>query len=303
MPSLYPRRILSIQSHVSSGYVGNKAAVFPLQLLGYDVDVINSCLLSNHTGYSKGAPGICITGEDLSQNLKGMKSNGLLKQISHLLTGYMGTASCLTALVDAVTLLRTEASSSLTFVCDPVLGDNGKLYVPEQLVGIYIDKVLSHADVLIPNVFELSLLSKSILTSEHDAFNACKQLQETHKICSVIVTGARFQDQGKTLSVLVSSRSTNSYVQFAIDTDYINGSFTGSGDLMSALLLAWMDKIPDDPVLACSNAMASVSAVLLDTANHPFDNAFCRMPELRLIQNQNAILHPPTHLLRVRKIY
>ena len=46
-----PERILSIQSHVVSGYVGNKSATFPLQLLGFETDCINSVQFSNHTGY------------------------------------------------------------------------------------------------------------------------------------------------------------------------------------------------------------------------------------------------------------
>lgn len=43
--------ILSIQSHVAYGYVGNRAATFPLQRLGFDVWAVNTVQFSNHTGY------------------------------------------------------------------------------------------------------------------------------------------------------------------------------------------------------------------------------------------------------------
>ena len=82
-----PDRILSIQSHVVSGYVGNKSAVFPLQLLGFDVDVVNSVHFSNHTGYPHGFEGDVLQGTQLVQILEGLKRNGLLENIGHLLTG------------------------------------------------------------------------------------------------------------------------------------------------------------------------------------------------------------------------
>lgn len=302
MPTSKICRILSIQSHVTSGYVGNKAAVFPLQLLGYDVDVLNSCLLSNHTGYKQGAPGIRLHAEDVMQVLKGMKSNGLLPAISHLLTGYIGTSSCLNAVFDTVHLLRSESKSDLVYVCDPVLGDNGKLYVPEELVEIYIHKILALATILTPNSFELGLLTRTNVTNEDDAFAACHYLHDHYQIPIIVVTGTMFDPKSHKISVLAFYHVGKKHLKFAIDVDYIDGNFTGTGDLMSALLLAWSDKIPDDPVRAYSNATASVSAVLMKTARLPKSEGLAPFPELRLIQSQDAILNPPADLVRVRMI-
>lgn len=296
------RRILSIQSHVTSGYVGNRAAVFPLQLLGYDVDILNSCLLSNHTGYKHGAPGLRLTGDDVSQILQGMKSNGLLTGISHLLTGYIGTPSFLRAIVNTVELLHAEASPNLVYVCDPVLGDNGKLYVSEDLVQIYIDKVLPLATILTPNSFELGLLTRSKISSEEEAFAACSTLHKTYRIQTIVVTGTCFQEPKETVSVLVSSNEGGKHVRFAVDADYIDASFTGTGDLMAALLLAWNDKLPTDSVLACSSAMASVSAILEETMKHPKREGHCPSPELRLVQSRDFILKPPLHLVKMRAL-
>ena len=84
-------RCLTIQSHVVSGYVGNKCAVFPLQLHGFDVDPILSVQFSNHTGYGSWK-GEVMTGEQLQSIVEGLESNGLLEGYTHVLTGYIGSA-------------------------------------------------------------------------------------------------------------------------------------------------------------------------------------------------------------------
>ena len=121
-------RVLSIQSHVVHGYVGNKSAVFPLQLHGFDVDFVNSVQFSNHTGYPS-FTGEVLDGAQLEKLAKGLDSNGLLKNVSHLLTGYIGSPSFLRA-VCAVHRMLKQHNPEVVFVCDPVLGDHGKLYVP-----------------------------------------------------------------------------------------------------------------------------------------------------------------------------
>lgn len=169
------QRVLSIQSHVVSGCeycvklllgnmffliiillcqlftdVGNKAAVFPLQLLGFDVDTINSVQFSNHTGYPKGWEGDVLDGTRLLDLVNGLERNGLLcndltdsdsGRIGHILTGYIGSESFLRAVVTVVQKLRA-LNSKCRYICDPVLGDAGKFYVPENLVQIYRNDVL-----------------------------------------------------------------------------------------------------------------------------------------------------------------
>ena len=100
----YMKRVLSVQSHVVSGYVGNKAATFPLQLLGFDVDPILSVHFSNHTGYPT-FKGSVMDGDQLTQIVDGLEANGLL-QYSHLLTGYIGKASFLHQVVDVLRRVR-----------------------------------------------------------------------------------------------------------------------------------------------------------------------------------------------------
>ena len=148
-------RVLSIQSHVVSGYVGNKAATFPMQVLGFDVDCINSVNFSNHTGYPT-IKGTKMDGDQLWDLFMGLEANGLARY-SHMLTGYIGNESFLRMIVKVLVRLR-EICPKVVYVCDPVMGDEGKLYVSQDLVSVYRDEVVGHADVIVPNSFEAELL-------------------------------------------------------------------------------------------------------------------------------------------------
>lgn len=302
MAHIAPPRILSIQSHVVSGYVGNRAAVFPLQLLGYEVDILNSCILSNHTGYNQPARGVHFSGDDLIGLVDGMKQNGLLHQITHLLTGYIGSASFLRAVVHTIRVLRDISGSQVVFVCDPVLGDNGKLYVPGDLKQVYIDCVLRYTTILTPNAFELGLLSDMSITTEADAFKACKKLHHEQGIETIFVTGTRLREEKGQVSILVSSNRKGKHMRFAVDAEDFDGTFTGTGDLICALLLAWTNKLPGDLQEACVHAMASVSGVLQRTMEMPRSEGDCPFRELRLIQSQEEICNPPIDLVRVRQV-
>jgi pyridoxine kinase len=167
-------RALTIQSHVVSGYVGNKCAVFPLQLHGFDVDPILSVQFSNHTGYGSFA-GEVMTGDQLWSLVEGLETNGLLEGYTHLLTGYIGSASMLRTVARLVRKLRAY-NPDLVYVCDPVLGDNGKMYVPAELVQIYREEIVPLATMLTPNQFEAEILTGLTITNEEEAVAACAAL-------------------------------------------------------------------------------------------------------------------------------
>ena len=139
-------RVLSIQSHVVSGYVGNKSATFPLQLLGFEVsrerdlflprlllsqvDAINSVQFSNHTGYHAGVRGQVLDDAQLQELVDGLDANNI-NHYSHIINGYIGSKSFLTKLGEVVSHLKS-VNPSLIYVCDPVMGDTGPgLYVPK----------------------------------------------------------------------------------------------------------------------------------------------------------------------------
>lgn len=305
------RRVLSIQSHVVSGHVGNSAAVFPLRLLGYDVDSLPSCVLSNHSAYAHGAPGIHLDAPDAHALLGGLRANGLLGDATtHVLTGYIGRPGFLRAVAETVTDLKK--AGGVTYVCDPVLGDNGRLYVPAEVVGAYAEYVLPCADVITPNIYELALLhgsSDNVPDTEQQVFAACDELHSRFpNIRTIFVTGARpAGSDADTVSVLVSSWNSNEdkdekVDRFAVDARLLKGHFTGTGDLLSAMLLAWTDSLDGDLRSACQHAVAAVHGVLHRTVEMPKSGGECPFYELRLVQSQDLIKKPPLHLVSLRAI-
>lgn len=71
---------------------------------------------------------------------------------------------------------QRQRNKDITFLCDPVMGDNGALYVPEELVSIYKKSIVGLSDVLTPNQTELELLTDMAVTSEEDVLKACQLL-------------------------------------------------------------------------------------------------------------------------------
>ncbi|CAI9097076.1 OLC1v1033381C2 [Oldenlandia corymbosa var. corymbosa] len=184
-------RVLSIQSHTVQGYVGNKSAVFPLQLLGYDVDPINSVQFSNHTGYPT-FKGQVLNGQQLWELVEGLEANDLL-YYTHLLTGYIGSVSFLNTVLKVVDKLRS-VNPKLTYVCDPVMGDEGKLYVPLELVSVYREKVVPVASMLTPNQFEAEQLTNFRIVTEQHGREACNILHAAGP-SKVVITSININDE------------------------------------------------------------------------------------------------------------
>ncbi|XP_053310929.1 pyridoxal kinase isoform X2 [Spea bombifrons] len=170
-------RVLSIQSHVVRGYVGNKAAAFPLQVLGFEVDTINSVQFSNHTGYDHWK-GQVLNAEELQEIYEGLKLNQVTRY-DYVLTGYTRDSSFLARVVDIVQELK-QKNPQLVYACDPVLGDKwngeGSMYVPEELLPVYKDLVVPVADIITPNQFEAELLTGRKIHTQEDAVQlACEK--------------------------------------------------------------------------------------------------------------------------------
>ncbi|KAM6567110.1 hypothetical protein CsatA_026238 [Cannabis sativa] len=291
-------RVLSIQSHTVQGYVGNKSSVFPLQLLGYDVDPINSVQFSNHTGYPT-FKGQVLNGKQLWELIEGLEENNLL-YYTHLLTGYIGSVSFLNTVLEVVNKLRT-VNPKLTYVCDPVMGDEGKLYVPPELVSVYREKVVPVASMLTPNQFEAEKLTASRIESESDGREACNILHAAGP-SKVVITSINI-DGNLLLIGSHLNEEGESPKQFKIRIPKIPAYFTGTGDLMTALLLGWSNKYPDDLDKAAELAVSSLQALLQRTLNDykraghdPKSSSL----EIRLIQSQDDIRNPQVNFTAER---
>eukprot|EP00002_Diphylleia_rotans_P037936 TRINITY_DN8545_c0_g1_i1.p1 TRINITY_DN8545_c0_g1~~TRINITY_DN8545_c0_g1_i1.p1 ORF type:complete len:290 (+),score=68.50 TRINITY_DN8545_c0_g1_i1:74-943(+) len=281
-------RVLSIQSHVVHGYVGNKASTFPLQVLGFDVDAINSVQFSNHTGYPV-FRGQVLNGDELWALIEGLDANGLLSQYTHLLTGYIGSVSFLQTVLKIIQRLR-ERNPDLIYVCDPVMGDDGKLYVAKDLVSIFREQVIKNATILTPNQFECEQLTELPILSLSDAIASCQKLHD-NGIETVVITSLQLSTHPDNILTVGSKRTSSGDEMYLLTIPKIPSSFSGTGDLMAALLLAGHHRYSLKETL--EKTTATLQAVLRETMEAPETGP---RRELRLVQSKKHIENPPVNI-------
>ncbi|KAK4324007.1 hypothetical protein Pmani_005339 [Petrolisthes manimaculis] len=289
-------RVLSIQSHVVSGYVGNKSACFPLQVLGFEVDTINSVQFSNHTGYNH-FRGHVLDDTQLGDLVEGLRVNGLDRH-SHLLTGYIGSRSFLEKVRSVVQHLKS-VNPGLVYVCDPVMGDHGKMYVPEELLPVYREHIVPLADIITPNQFEAELLSGKKISNESEAVEVMEWFHE-QGVKTVVLSSTDLGQEGE-LVVMASSIANGSKTKLQIHIPQLPVNFTGTGDLFAALLLAWSHHTNNDLKKAVENTLDTMQAILrrtLDLARSeagPITDDSSLTPqqlELKLVQSLDDIRTP-----------
>ncbi|XP_048048996.1 pyridoxal (pyridoxine, vitamin B6) kinase a isoform X1 [Megalobrama amblycephala] len=294
-------RVLSVQSHVVRGYVGNKSASFPLQVLGFEVDTINSVQFSNHTGYEHWK-GQVMTADELQVLYEGIKLNNV-NHYDYVLTGYTRDDSFLEMVVDIVQELK-RANPNLVYVCDPVLGDNGALYVPKNLLPIYRDKVVPAADIITPNQFEAELLTGRSISTEKDAVEVMNLLHSMGPDTVVITSSDLPSPLGDQYLVALGSQkrvradSTMVTQQIRMDIPRVDAVFVGTGDLFAAMLLAWTHHHPNDLKTACEKTVSVMHHVIKRTITYAKEVAGPdRKPspaqlELRMVQSKADIEDP-----------
>ncbi|KAH8093250.1 Ribokinase-like protein [Cristinia sonorae] len=283
-------RILSVQSHVAFGYVGGKAAVFPLQCLGYDVDVVNTVNFSNHSGYGRFG-GSKADAAELSRIFSLMEQNELLRS-ERLLTGYIPSGEALAAVKEMATKLR-KANPELIYLLDPVLGDSGQLYVAPDVIPVY-RSMLPLATIITPNWFEVEVLTDVKIVNIATLRQALKVLHEQHNVPNVVMSSIPLKPW---LKAVLPSRSWTPAEEASSDDDFlmcisssrdggvtsvvhagrvplIPGYFSGVGDLFSAMVVAHYnptspsilsDTKPLDTVSGETALSRAVSAALTKT--------------------------------------
>ncbi|KAF1814024.1 putative pyridoxal kinase [Eremomyces bilateralis CBS 781.70] len=253
-------KVLAIASHVTYGYVGNTMATFVLQLLGCEVSAINTVHYSNHTAY-KQIKGTKTSAEQIAELFEGLKQSHL-DDFDVLLSGYIPSAEGVATVGKIGRELRLRSMmnpGSFFWVMDPVMGDEGRLYIPEDEVPVY-RSLLREADLILPNQFEVELLSESTINSISDLTQAVEKLHREYQIPHIIITSLRLKDGD--LSTLTSARTTPSHTPppstvsstmtivgstaksdhtprlFRIDIPAIPCFFSGTGDMFAALTVA-----------------------------------------------------------------
>ena len=222
--------ILSIQSHVAYGHVGNSSATFPMQRIGHEVWPIHTVQFSNHTGYGSWT-GRVFDGQAVEELVDGVAARGVLPSCDGVLSGYMGSADIGEAILSTVARVRAANARAL-YCCDPVIGDIGRgVFVRPGIPELVRDRALPAADIVTPNQFELDYLSGGTSATLADAKRA---------LADVGARGPR--------AVLVTSLHTDATPADSIDllageggrawllrTPKLDISANGAGDAIAAL--------------------------------------------------------------------
>ena len=150
--------LLSIQSSVAFGHVGNSAAVFPLQRLGIEAWPVNTVHFSNHTGYGEWR-GPLLSADDLRAVIEGVAERGVLERLAGVLSGYQGAEDVGAVILDTVAQVK-GLNPEAVYCCDPVMGDIGRgMFVRPGIPEFMRDRVVPAADIITPNHFELDFLA------------------------------------------------------------------------------------------------------------------------------------------------
>lgn len=225
--------LVSIQSHVVYGHVGNSAAVFPLQRMGVEVWPIHTVQFSNHTGYGawKGevfGPGL------IRELMAGLEARGVLSACDGLLSGYLGSAEIAEAIVEAVAAVR-RANPSARYCCDPVIGDVGRgVFVREGIPEFIRSKALPAADIVTPNQFELDYLTGRTSRTRDEVRDAVKALHDLGPR-AVLVTSLHTDETPAGSIDMLASDDTGCYL---LRTPRLELDINGAGDLVAALFFA-----------------------------------------------------------------
>src|SRR5690349_3270457 len=222
--------VLSIQSWVACGNVGNTAALFPLQRLGCETWSLNTVAFSNHTGYGKWR-GAAVPAQEIASLFEGIAELGILGRCDAVLSGYLGAAEAGPVLLDIVTRIK-QANPRALFACDPVMGDVGPgWYVRAGVPEFYRDRALAVADIITPNRFELEWLTGSRVGTVAEAAAAAAVLRSRGPRV-VLITSLEFAADR------VAVVATGPEGAWAVETPRLPIEATGCGDAVAALFLA-----------------------------------------------------------------
>jgi pyridoxine kinase len=271
--------LISIQSHVAYGHVGNSAAVFALQRLGVEVWPIHTVQFSNHTGYGAWKGRVFDAGliRDLTA---GLAARGVLGECDGVLSGYMGSPEIGEAILDCVACVR-RANAAAHYCCDPVIGDVGQgVFVREGVEAFMRDKAVAAADIVTPNHFELARLTGRASRTQAQARDAVKALHDLGPR-TVLVTSLAIDDTPPDTVELLASDATG---QFRLRTPKLDVAANGAGDAVAAMFCAHYLRSGSIEA-ALARAASAIFGVLTKTAE-------LGAPEIQIVQAQDAIVNP-----------
>ncbi len=272
-------KILSIQSAVAYGHVGNSAAVFPLQRIGVEVLPVYTVNFSNHTGYGAWR-GPLIAPEDVREVITGIEERGVLGEVDAVLSGYQGGEGIGDVIIDAVARVKA-ANPNAVYACDPVMGNaKSGCFVAPAIPELLRDRVVPVADIITPNQFELGYLtgtSPDTLESTLASVDAARAMGPR----TVLVTSVERPDRPEgTIEML----AVDDHGAWIVQTPQLPMKANGSGDVTAALFTAHYVRT------------GSAAEALRKTVSSVFDLLALTLEsgerELQLVEAQEFYAHP-----------
>lgn len=277
-------KILSIQSAVAYGHVGNSAAVFPLQRIGVEVLPVYTVNFSNHTGYGAWR-GPLISPDDVHEVILGIEERGVFGEIDVVLSGYQGSDGIGDVILDAVARVKA-ANPAAVYACDPVMGNaKSGCFVAPAIPVLLRERVVPAADIITPNQFELGFLTEtepSDLDSTLASVDAARAMGPT----TVLVTSVERPDR----PVLDDGRGTIEMLAvddegaWMVQTPHIPMKANGSGDVTAALFTAHYRASGD-----AASALAKTVSSVYDLLHLTYESG---QRELQLVEAQEFYAHP-----------
>ncbi|CAI9385993.1 pyridoxal kinase PdxY [Microbacterium sp. T2.11-28] len=277
-------KILSIQSAVAYGHVGNSAAVFPLQRIGVEVLPVYTVNFSNHTGYGSWR-GPMISPDDVRDVITGIEERGVLPEIDVVLSGYQGGEGIADVILDAVARVKA-ANPAAVYACDPVMGNaKSGCFVAPAIPVLLRERVVPAADIITPNQFELGFLTgtePSDLASTLASVDAARAMgPSTVLVTSVERPDRPVLDGGEETIEMLAVTDEGAWI---VQTPRIPMKANGSGDVTAALFTAHYRETGD-----AATALARTTSSVWDLLRTTFDAG---QRELQLVEAQEFYAQP-----------
>ena len=272
-------KILSIQSAVAYGHVGNSAAVFPLQRIGVEVLPVYTVNFSNHTGYGEWR-GPMISPDDVREVLQGIEERGVLPQIDVVLSGYQGGEGIADVILETVQRVKA-ANPAAVYSCDPVMGNaKSGCFVAPAIPVLLRDRVVPAADIITPNQFELGFLTDTEPDTLESTLASVELVRATGPR-TVLVTSVERPDREDGTIEMLAVDDTGAWL---VQTPHIPMKANGSGDVTAALFTAHYRRTGD-----LADALARTTSSVFDLLTRTHESG---ERELQLVESQEAYANP-----------
>ncbi len=272
-------KVLSIQSAVAYGHVGNSAAVFPLQRIGVEVYPVYTVNFSNHTGYGAWR-GPLIAPDDVRDVITGIEERGAFADIDVILSGYQGGEGIGDVIIDAVARVKA-ANPSAIYACDPVMGNaKSGCFVAPAIPELLRQKVVPAADLITPNQFELGFLTG---TEPGDIESTLASVDAARAMgpSTILVTSVERPDREDGTIEMLAADENGAWI---VQTPYLPFKANGSGDVTAALFTAHYRRTG-----SAAEALARTTSSVFDLLKNTLESG---QRELQLIESQESYAHP-----------